>query len=113
MANRSVIRFLSSAVFAAGLLMAVAGIADYEEREIRPGDIDPGQIVLTHPDMPARGSTKERVLDRLGEPVNRVPPVGDPPISSWVYDDFIVYFEHDRVLHSVIPGGRRQAGGGN
>lgn len=89
-----------------GLSMQAAA----EEREIQPGDIDPAQIVLTHPDMPSRGMTKAQVEERLGEPGNRVPPVGDPPISSWFYDDFIVYFEHDRVLHSVIPGGRRYSG---
>jgi hypothetical protein len=28
--------------------------------------------------------------------------VGDPPISRWVYDHFTVYFEYDKVLHSVV-----------
>lgn len=91
------------ALVATGSPVTAAG---YEEDEIRPGDINPGDIVITHPDMPARGTTKEAVRSRLGEPEERVAPVGDPPISSWVYDEFTVYFEHDRVLHSVIPGGR-------
>jgi hypothetical protein len=92
------------------LALAPGVAAGYEEEEIRPGDLDPATIVLTHPDMPARGATMERVRNSLGEPANRIPAVGDPPISSWIYDDFIVYFEHDRVLHSVIPGGRRHGG---
>ncbi len=95
------------AVACAGLLLASA----HADAEIQPDDVDAGRIVLTHPDMPARGTTKEQVEADLGEPPNRVPPVGDPPISSWVYDEFIIYFEHDRVIHSVIPGGERQARG--
>lgn len=98
------------ALAAAVLLISATAHADSDEREIQPGDIDPRQIVLTHPDMPSRGITKSQVRNQLGEPANRVPAVGEPPISSWVYDDFIVYFEHDRVLHSVIPGGRRYTG---
>jgi hypothetical protein len=27
--------------------------------------------------------------------------VGEPPISSWEYEPFVVYFEYDRVIHSV------------
>jgi len=95
-----------TALIAAALLLSASALAE-QEREIRPGDIDPAQIVLTHPDMPERGTTKSRVREALGEPANTIPPVGDPPISRWIYDEFIVYFEHNRVLHSVIPGGRR------
>ena len=96
---------LAGAIAVAALLPSIA------QTEIQPEDIDPEGIVLTHPDMPALGTTKEAVREQLGAPENRVPPVGDPPISSWIYDEFIVYFEHDRVLHSVIPGGQRQTGG--
>ena len=28
--------------------------------------------------------------------------VGEPPISRWVYADFVVFFEYDRVIHAVI-----------
>lgn len=97
---------LGTALTAAGLMLCGLTVAA-QEREIRPGDIDPAQIVLTHPDMPERGTTKNQVREDLGAPGKKVPPVGDPPISSWIYDEFIVYFEHNRVLHSVIPGGRR------
>ena len=54
-----------------------------------------------NPYQPGRGATKADVLAELGEPVNRVIAVGEPPISSWEYDGFVVYFEHDYVLHSV------------
>jgi hypothetical protein len=52
---------------------------------------------------PARGATMEQVLQRFGEPSRRHGPVGEPPISHWVYPEFVVYFEHQYVLHSVVP----------
>ena len=52
---------------------------------------------------PTHGSTMDAVLQQFGEPPQRHGPVGDPPISHWVYADFVVYFEHQRVIHSVVP----------
>jgi len=52
-------------------------------------------------DRPARGATMDRVESNFGMPLSKQPAVGDPPISSWEYNDFTVYFEYDRVLHSV------------
>lgn len=91
-------RFSSLLVFA--LMVAPAAHAQ-EIVDPDPGTLNPAEIVEKVPGMPTRGSTKERVLANLGEPNRRVPAVGDPPISRWVYGPFTVYFEHDRVLHSV------------
>ena len=52
---------------------------------------------------PAHGMVMEQVLQQYGEPQQRLGPVGEPPISHWVYGDFIVYFEHQHVIHSVLP----------
>ena len=51
--------------------------------------------------LPARGSSMDRVLTEFGEPEQRKDAVGDPPITEWDYGDFKVYFEFDRVLHTV------------
>jgi hypothetical protein len=50
---------------------------------------------------PDRGMTMVRVEGRFGTPVSKQSPVGDPPISRWDYGDYVVFFEYDRVLHSV------------
>lgn len=50
---------------------------------------------------PARGATMQEVEKTLGQPKEALPAVGDPPITRWVYDGFTVYFEHNRVIHSV------------
>jgi len=52
-------------------------------------------------DRPARGAAMSTVESNFGTPLAKQPAVGDPPISSWEYQDFTVYFEYDRVLHSV------------
>jgi hypothetical protein len=53
-------------------------------------------------DRPNRGSTMTAVQGRFGEPSQRHATVGNPPITRWDYPQFSVYFEHDRVLHSVL-----------
>jgi hypothetical protein len=56
-------------------------------------------------DRPNRGSTMATVQGRFGEPTNRHATVGEPPITRWDYPQFSVYFEPDRVLHSVLVSG--------
>lgn len=53
---------------------------------------------------PRRGATQASVAARYGEPRQRIAAVGQPPISRWVYDAFIVYFEGDHVVHAVVTG---------
>ncbi|GMU46323.1 MAG: hypothetical protein IT469_12095 [Pseudomonadales bacterium] len=53
---------------------------------------------------PQRGTSKSEVRRRFGEPSRETPAVGDPPISSWEYENYRVYFERDLVLHSVLKG---------
>jgi hypothetical protein len=52
--------------------------------------------------VPGRGMSMETVLQRFGEPTERVPAVGTPPISRWIYSNFTVYFESEYVIHSVV-----------
>jgi hypothetical protein len=51
---------------------------------------------------PTRGMTMNEVSGKFGAPVTKVPAVGNPPISRWEYPGFVVYFERDHVIHSVI-----------
>jgi hypothetical protein len=51
---------------------------------------------------PARGMTMDQVSTKFGAPVTKVPAVGTPPISRWEYPGFVVYFERDHVIHSVV-----------
>ena len=49
----------------------------------------------------ARGMSMSQVEQRYGEPTRRIGAVGDPPISRWIYPQFVVYFEGQHVIHAV------------
>ena len=51
---------------------------------------------------PSRGMTMDQVTTKFGAPSSKVPAVGNPPISRWQYPGFVVYFEHEHVIHSVV-----------
>lgn len=57
--------------------------------------------------LPSRGQSMAQVEQRLGAPLSRLSPAGGdsnvhPVIHRWQYQGFTVYFERDRVLHSVM-----------
>jgi len=51
---------------------------------------------------PTRGMTQASVQSKYGSPASVKAPVGDPPITRWEYTGFVVYFEHDKVIHAVL-----------
>jgi hypothetical protein len=73
----------------------VASIAGAEELKMTSAPDASGH-------QPSRGMSMAKVEAAFGAPTNRVPAVGEPPIARWEYPAFVVYFEHDRVLHSVV-----------
>lgn len=52
-------------------------------------------------EMPSRGLTMDRVQNHFGAPLSIAGPVGEPPITRWDYDGFVVIFEYRHVIHSV------------
>lgn len=55
-------------------------------------------------DRPARGMSMDKVEAVYGAPSRRDAAVGEPPITRWEYPGFVVYFEHQYVIHSVGVG---------
>ena len=53
-------------------------------------------------ETPRTGLSKEQVEARYGAPQSQSGPVGDPPIYTWDYGQFLVYFEGSHVIHSVV-----------
>lgn len=51
---------------------------------------------------PPKGMSMRSVEINFGEPAQRFPATGQPPISRWEYEQFVVYFEGDKVIHSVV-----------
>lgn len=52
--------------------------------------------------LPGRGMSMEMVQNRFGEALEKIPAVGEPPISKWRYQNFTVYFESEFVIHAVV-----------
>ncbi|MDP8983960.1 MAG: hypothetical protein M3N97_02775 [Pseudomonadota bacterium] len=88
------------AVLATGL-MGVLGIAESAGAETIA--VDNG-IAVKQSDIatPTRGMSMHQVTTTFGTPVTKIPAVGKPPISRWEYPGFVVYFEHEHVIHSVV-----------
>lgn len=53
-------------------------------------------------DSPRTGMRKDLVEEKYGQPMERSGPVGTPPIYTWDYEQFTVYFEGDHVIHAVV-----------
>jgi len=77
------------------LFFAVFGAAQAETLQMEGMSANPGEA------RPARGMTQNSVQSKYGSPVNVRAPVGDPPITRWEYQNFVVFFEYDRVIHAV------------
>jgi hypothetical protein len=65
--------------------------------------VDAGKVVVapSNTPQPAPGAQMKTVEKQFGAPANRHPTVGKPPITRWDYPGFSVFFEGDRVIHSV------------
>lgn len=51
---------------------------------------------------PERGMQMQQVKTNYGSPLSINDTVGDPPITSWVYEKYTVYFEGEYVIHAAI-----------
>ncbi len=51
---------------------------------------------------PMIGMTSDEVEATFGAPKDWSDPVGEPPITIWHYDEFSVYYEYNRVIHTVV-----------
>jgi len=89
------------AVAAAMVLAYASGPDAYAETIV----VD-GQVTLVKSDLPRprRGMTMKAVEAKFGAPSERHPTVGKPPITRWDYQHFAVFFEKNRVIHSVVTG---------
>ena len=54
------------------------------------------------PDVPVRGMNMANVEHIFGTPDRKYDAVGKPPITRWDYPDYVVYFEYNMVLHTVM-----------
>ncbi len=98
------VKVRAQSILACGLLIAgclyTAGVsAETLEME---GSASADSLGYDASGRPTRGTTQASVEARYGAPQRADEAVGDPPISKWHYEKFVVYFEYDRVIHAVL-----------
>jgi outer membrane protein assembly factor BamE (lipoprotein component of BamABCDE complex) len=83
------------------LALGVAGLAGLSRADVIATDTG---IAVKESDVatPRRGMSMDQVASKFGAPVTKVPAVGKPAISRWEYPGYVVYFENDHVIHSVV-----------
>ena len=86
------LRQLKILLVALGLAWCTSGHADV---------MDMGIIMPEAQTGPTRGMFMAEVEQAFGAPERKVPAVGEPPISRWIYGDYVVYFEGAVVLYAV------------
>jgi len=89
--------FLTASAIATSLALASTGQADTLKISVSKQSPEMQSISRPH-----NGMDKASVERVFGAPQATNGPVGEPPISNWVYEQFTVYFEGDTVLHSVL-----------
>ncbi|NII09400.1 hypothetical protein [Oleiagrimonas sp. C23AA] len=69
----------------------------------------------SHMPMPTRGMSMAQVEKHFGHPLRKLSPRGGdarlhPVIHRWEYKHYIVYFERNHVIHSVLntPAGNNR-----
>ncbi|WP_372981618.1 hypothetical protein [Marinobacter sediminum] len=87
-----------SALALTAFILAPSGNVTAEQITIPVGSQTDRASIST----PQIGMSQASVRAKWGAPMEIQGPVGEPPISQWYYQDFIVYFENDRVLHTVL-----------
>jgi len=79
--------------------------------------VERARAVSAQPNLPTRGQTFAQVEKKFGAPQEKLEPRGGqkrqwPVINRWVYPEFTVYFERQRVLNVVLNAGTRSGIGG-
>lgn len=79
-------------IFLVSLSLSTLGLASTDKQPKPPTE------AMT---LPSSGTNMQQVESIFGQPAEKLPSIGKPPITTWRYADFNVYFENQRVLHSV------------
>lgn len=53
-------------------------------------------------DVPQKSATMNQVRAQYGDPISESAAVGEPPITRWEYKNYVVYFEHQHVITTVL-----------
>ena len=89
-------------LISATLLLALGAAVPASADVLQVPQTGPMTPVPAGMEIPVRGMHMDQVEQMYGKPVSIKPPVGDPPITSWEYANYTVYFEYSYVIQSVV-----------
>ena len=85
----------------AAIIFTTALIAQVSFAEVLKIPVGTQALDKQQRQLPINGQSRSTVEAQYGAPEAINQAIGKPPISSWQYRDYTVYFEYDHVLHSV------------
>ena len=96
-------RFARAALAASLIACAAFGAATVTPAHAEDVAV-PAAAPAKNADRPPNGMHMAAVEAKYGAPASRHDAVGQPPITRWDYPSFSVFFEFNRVVHSVVHG---------
>lgn len=93
---------LSTLLLTAAVLSNIGGYAVTSQADEVVVPVSQQSPDLQDVPRPTNGMNMKTVEATYGTPAATSGPVGEPPITTWEYDLFTVYFEHNLVIHTVL-----------
>lgn len=90
-----------SNVLLAGVIFGTNGLVLVEKPFAESLNISVGKQ-SNNEETPRTGQSMQQIEQHFGQPIEKLAAIGEPPITRWRYANFTVYFEDDKVIHSVI-----------
>ena len=89
-------------LISATLLLALGAAVPASADVLQVPQTGPTTPVPAGMEIPVRGMHMDQVAIMYGKPASVKPPVGEPPITTWEYANYTVYFEYSYVIQSVV-----------
>ena len=95
------LKFILATVSLAATMVLLTPVASAETLDTST------QLDVVRVNAPGRGMSMAQVERRFGTPLDKLPSAGGdtprhPVINRWRYNGYTVYFERNRVIHSVL-----------
>lgn len=93
---------MTKMIFLAGTLLFISSNSQADVVSIADPSFDVPNT-STGVMRPIQGMSMAEVSQQYGQADQEFAAIGEPPITRWTYGDFVVFFEHHLVIHSVVP----------
>ncbi|MBL4606612.1 MAG: hypothetical protein JKY01_02140 [Pseudomonadales bacterium] len=96
---RKFLKHSAAGLFVCSIALSVSEFASADTKQV---GVSQQSSHLKNTARPENGVNKQDVARKYGNPDRKESAVGEPPISIWHYANYSVYFEYNKVLHTVL-----------